>query len=209
MGVVLLVGGTDQWRSRTAALLARVALEAVGAASGAEALALAHQESPALVVLDADLPDIDGYEVCREFRDTFGQNLPIVMVSDDRNEPRDRTAALLIGADDYLPRTGDPAELLARVRRCLLRADRAGHLPVVEATESFRLTRRELNVLQLLAGGFNQSEIAGQLVISPKTVSSHVQRILAKLRVHSRAEAVALAHREGLAGDSSPRPRTR
>lgn len=177
-------------------------LETVGAASGAEALVLARQESPALVVLDADLTDVDAYEVCREFRDTFGQDLPILMVSADRNEPRDRTAALLIGADDYLPRTCDPAELLARVRRCLLRADPAGGLPLrrIEEADSFQLTRREVDVLQLLADGFNQSEIARQLVISPKTVSSHIQRILAKLRVHSRAEAVAFAHRAGLVG---------
>ena len=61
------------------------------------------------------------------------------------------------------------------------------------------LTGRELEVLRLLAGGLDQGEIARQLVISPKTVGTHIQRVLTKLGVHSRAQAVALAHEHGLA----------
>lgn len=61
-----------------------------------------------------------------------------------------------------------------------------------------QLTYREHEVLMLLAEGHNQNWIAGELVISPKTVGTHIQRLLEKLGVHSRAEAVALAHREGL-----------
>ena len=60
------------------------------------------------------------------------------------------------------------------------------------------LTPRELEVLGLLAQGLNQPAIAGRLFISPTTVGTHIQRILAKLDVHSRAEAVALAYRERL-----------
>jgi DNA-binding NarL/FixJ family response regulator len=60
------------------------------------------------------------------------------------------------------------------------------------------LTSRELEVLQLLAAGMRPKEIALELVISPKTVASHIQRVLAKLGAHSRAEAVAVAYRERL-----------
>ena len=60
------------------------------------------------------------------------------------------------------------------------------------------LTPRELEVLQLLAEGLTQPQIAGQLVISPRTVGTHIQNLLGKLDVHSRAQAVALAHRLGL-----------
>jgi DNA-binding CsgD family transcriptional regulator len=62
----------------------------------------------------------------------------------------------------------------------------------------FGLTRRELEVLELLVEGRAQDQIAEILVISPKTVATHIQRILAKLGVHSRAQAVALAARERL-----------
>ena len=60
------------------------------------------------------------------------------------------------------------------------------------------LTPRELEVLQLLAEGLTQTQIARQLVISPRTVGTHIQNLLGKLNVHSRAQAVALAHRMGL-----------
>jgi DNA-binding NarL/FixJ family response regulator len=60
------------------------------------------------------------------------------------------------------------------------------------------LTPRENEVLRLLARGLNQTQIAGMLVISPKTVAGHIQRILSKLGVHSRAHAVAVAHQQGL-----------
>jgi DNA-binding NarL/FixJ family response regulator len=61
------------------------------------------------------------------------------------------------------------------------------------------LTSREREVLRLLARGLSQADIAGTLVISPKTVGTHIQRVLAKLGVNSRAQAVALAHTQGLA----------
>jgi DNA-binding NarL/FixJ family response regulator len=61
-----------------------------------------------------------------------------------------------------------------------------------------KLTRRELQVLLLLADGFEAEQIAERLFISPKTVATHIQRVLTKLGVHSRAQAVALAHRHHL-----------
>jgi DNA-binding NarL/FixJ family response regulator len=207
-GTVLVVDADGEWRSRMAYLLARAGLATVGAASAADALALAQRERPAVVVLDVALPDVDGYELCHELRNAFGDTLPIVVVSADRNEPHDRIAALLIGADDYVAKSCDPGELIARVRRHALRTSgNAGNgrngKPADHAAdrEAFGLTRRELAVLQLLAEGLTQRDIARELFISPKTVASHIQRILGKLGVHSRAHAVALAHREGLVPD--------
>jgi DNA-binding NarL/FixJ family response regulator len=211
-GTVLVVDVDDAWRSHVASLLLRAGLATVGASSGADALACARQQRPDVVLLDVALPDIDGYVVCRELRESFGEALPIVLLSADRNDVHDRTAALLIGADDYLKKPVDPAELFARVRRHLTRARgasahpngagrTAGMTDQTGVTDKHGLTRRELDVLRLLAGGHQQQEIASRLFISPKTVSSHIQRILGKLGVHSRAQAVALAHREGLVDD--------
>jgi DNA-binding NarL/FixJ family response regulator len=155
--------------------------------NGVAALKSVRAVRPAAVLLDVNVPRLSGYEVCRSLREEHGPDLPVIFVSGERTESFDRVAGLLIGADDYLvkPFAGD--ELLARLR-CLLR--RAGRR---EASST--LTGRELQVLELLADGLDQAEIAERLVISPKTVGKHIERILAKLGAHSRAEAVGLAYR--------------
>jgi DNA-binding NarL/FixJ family response regulator len=84
-------------------------------------------------------------------------------------------------------------ELLARVRRLLTRSAEGE-----AARRSHDLTPRELEIMELLATGHSQAAIAEQLVLSEKTVATHIQHILPKLGVHSRAEAVAFAHRQGL-----------
>jgi DNA-binding NarL/FixJ family response regulator len=199
-GYVLVVDGDDAWRSFVAALLTRAGFKTVDVSSGADGLALARRERPALVLLEVALPDIDGYEVCCELRDAFGDTLPIVLTSSNRTDPHDRVAGLLLGGDDYVVKPCDPAELLARVRRHFARTGVERSAPISEpkSTASFGLTKRELQVLGRLATGLTPAEIARELWISPKTVASHLQRVLAKMRVHSRIHAIALAHEHGL-----------
>jgi two-component system response regulator BaeR len=157
------------------------------------------------VLLDVCLPGASGYEVCRELRDRFGDTLGIVFVSGERVDSIDRVSGLLLGADDYVVKPFDPDELLARVRTVVRRVARpressagTGHATGSRAADT-ELTPRELEVLELLAEGLTQAQIARQLVISPRTVGTHIQNLLGKLDVHSRAQAVALAHRTGLA----------
>ena len=191
---ILVADGDADSRALIAALLERVGYATSLATTGDEALALAESSRPRLVMLDVELPGISGYETCRELRDRFGQNLPLVFLSGTRVEPLDRIAGLMIGADDYIVKPFEPGELLARVRSLLRRSNGTngehanGHLAGLDT-----LTPREREVLDLLAAGHDQAEIARELFITPKTVATHIQRVLAKLGVHSRAQAVAMA----------------
>jgi DNA-binding response OmpR family regulator len=159
------------------------------AADGEAALAAVDAILPSLVVLDVRLPGISGYEVCSVLKRRHGDDLPVLFLSGARTEPQDRVAGLLLGADDYVVKPFAVDELLARIRNLLRRSGHAsGRLG--------RLTAREREILTCLADGLGQKEVARQLAISPRTAARHIQNILAKLDVHSRAQAVALALRE-------------
>ncbi len=160
-----------------------------------------HSERPTLVLLDISLPDISGFEVCCEIRDQLGDELPVIFVSGVRTDPADCAVGLLLGGDDYVTKPFDTNELLARVRRAIARS--RPESARLAAPRDFDLTDREFEVLRRLAQGESASDIASELVISPKTVRSHVQRILAKLGVHSRTQAVALAYQSRLLNAST------
>jgi DNA-binding NarL/FixJ family response regulator len=203
-GSILIVDDDESFRELVVLLLERAGYGAAQAASGEEALAAVNRERPAAVLLDVQLDGMSGYALCRELRDQFGEQLPIIFLSGARIEPSDRVAGLLIGADDYMTKPLDTDELVARVRRALTRSEAAGRSSNGRPTgAASRLTPRERDVLRLLAEGLGTAAIAERLYISPKTVGTHVQRILAKLHMHSRAEAVAFAYREGLVDDVS------
>jgi DNA-binding NarL/FixJ family response regulator len=197
---ILVADGDQIYRAQIQRLLARIGHEATTAETGRQALEAAHRERPALVLLEVNLAEVSGYEVCRELRETFGDELAIIFLSGDRTEPHDRVAGLLLGADDYVVKPFDEGELLARIRSLLRRSTRPnGDGGADSAQAGASLTSREREVLRLLARGLSQADIAARLVISPKTVGTHIQRVLAKLGVNSRAQAVALAHTQGLA----------
>jgi two-component system nitrate/nitrite response regulator NarL len=206
---VLVADGDRAFRSAVAALVEPAGLTAHTVATGHEALGSARACRPSVVILDVGLREMSGYETCRQLRELFGETLPILFVSAERTEPADRVAGLLLGADDYLAKPIDPDELLARIRRSATRSTaQSGHTGENEwrpprpggarPASIAALTARELEVLQLIAVGWTPREISERLVISPKTVSSHLQRILTKLDVHSRLQAVALAYEHGL-----------
>jgi two-component system, NarL family, nitrate/nitrite response regulator NarL len=197
--LILIVDGDRHSRTLMSGVLKRVGYTTYEAETGEEALAVAKGERPALVVLEVLLQGVSGYQVCRELKDEFGEALPIVFVSGTRTEPGDRVAGLLVGGDDYLVKPFDPNELLARVRRLL-------PAPLADGRTARKLTRRELEVLSLLVDGLSQSEMAEKLFISPKTVGKHIEHILAKLGVHNRAQAVALAVRDELIENHRPSP---
>ena len=192
-GPILVVDDDSGARDLVSDLLGRAGYTTTQVATGEEALAAAQADRPSLVLLDVRLPGLSGYEVLYSLRERFGDELPVVFVSGERTESFDHVAGLQLGADDYLSKPFAPDELIARLRRLL--PDSAAP---VDDTSRPALTPREEEVLRLLASGLAQGEIAKELVISPKTVASHIERILAKLGVHSRAQAVAVAHQTGL-----------
>lgn len=191
---ILVVDDDERMRALLTEVFGAAGFSTTTAASGEEALELAVSGETALVVLDVSLPGCSGYEVCRQLRETFGDAIGIVFLSGERTESLDRVAGLLLGADDYVAKPFAPDELVARVRSVL----RRGSSEVPERMS--KLTLRELQVLRLLAVGQAQGEIASELVISPKTVGTHIEHILQKLDLHSRAQAVALAYQEDLLG---------
>jgi DNA-binding NarL/FixJ family response regulator len=201
---VLVVEDDANCRALVVELLERIGCSTREASSGLEALAMVDAFPPQLVLLEVDVPLVTGYEVCYQVRAQHGSSVRIIFLSGTRVEAMDRVGGLLIGADDYIVKPFDPDELVARVR-VQLRAGERGSRRVERRAPSApaagKLTNREREVFTLLADGYNQNAIADELVISSKTVGTHIQRMLEKLGVHSRAEAVALAHNEGLLND--------
>ena len=192
----MVVDDDPALRTLVKALLEPLGYAVSEASSAAETLSFVSAERPDLIVLDVSLPGISGYEVCRRLRDDFADDVAIMFVSGERTDELDRTAGMLLGADDYIVKPFDLGEFIARVRRATYRRS-----PAPRSGRS-NLTPRELEVLKLLANGLAQKKIAQTLFITPKTVATHIQRILTKLDVHSRAEAVAYAHRNHLFGSS-------
>ena len=201
---VVVVDDAPAFRQLVATVLRQAGYRVREAGTAEEALGLAAEEQPALVLLDVVLPGLSGYELCRRLREQFGSALPIIFVSGTRTDALDSVAGLLLGADDYITKPFDTGEFVARVRRCIERAGAATNGAasgngLMEQVNG--LTPRELEVLQLLVDGLGTKAIAGRLVISDKTVATHVQRIMTKLGVHSRGAAIAHAHRGGLVAE--------
>ena len=180
-------------------VLERAGYETLEATSGEDALRIARDCSPVVVLLDIVLPRLNGYEVCHGLRKMLGDTAAIVFISGARTDPVDVASGLLVGADDYMVKPVDPDELVARVgalaRRVQgMRSDGNG------TGTAPKLTPRETEILEMLADGCSQRDMAQLLSISPKTVGLHIEHILGKLDVHSRTQAVAAAYRRNLVG---------
>jgi DNA-binding NarL/FixJ family response regulator len=203
-GRILVVDHDDASRLTAVQVAVRLGFDARPTDTADELLERLGRQRPTLAIVEVELPGpVSGLEVMRELHERFGADLPVLLVSADRVAPLDRTAGLLLGADDYLVKPIDAGELLARVRRSLGRAT-SGATPANGngngngRHDGVSLSPREQQILTLLAGGQTQAQIAGALVISSKTVATHIQHILSKLGVQSRAQAVAVAFQRGL-----------
>ncbi len=200
---ILLVDDHALVRSAVRQALAADDLEVVGEASSAEeALLLAPQLRPDLILLDVDLPGTDGIRLVRELTPRL-PDTRIVMLTVSTSR-RDLLEAVQAGAAGYLTKDLSP-EALQRAVRGLRRGDlpmsRSMAAQVVEHLASSRaasartpdggwdLSLREEQVLRLLADGLTDREIGDRLVISSRTVETHVGNLLRKLGVRNRAQA--------------------
>jgi DNA-binding NarL/FixJ family response regulator len=202
-GTILIVDHDETARNEAVRVAVRLGYE-VNAAENAELLLeRLNGEPPVLAIIAVELAGpTSGLELLRELHDRYGDTLPVILVSGKRTAPLDRIAGLMLGADDYLTKPFDPGELLARARRSLRRSGGSPANPARKpnGTHESRpgLSPREVEILTLLAEAKTQNQIAAALFISPKTVATHIQHLLSKLGVNSRAQAVAVAYRRGL-----------
>lgn len=179
------------------------------AVDGAGALELVRATQPDVVLLGLGLPDQSGAAVCERLRAEHPQTRVVILSA--RDDDAGLGGAVRAGATGYLLEDCTPDELVQAVRvvasgGSLLSPAMAGRLldefaSLVrrnEAGEATALTRRELDVLRLMAEGMGNRAIAEHLFISENTVKNHVRNVHEKLQVHSRMEAVVRAVREGL-----------
>jgi NarL family two-component system response regulator LiaR len=175
------------------------------AADGAEAVELAGRLLPDVVLMDLVMPELDGIEATRQIKAASPATKVIALTSFDDDEKV--FPAIKAGAAGYLLKDVRPAELAEAVRKAsrgeaLLAPSVAAKLMQEVAGErpaSSGLTDRELEVLRLIARGLPNKQIAQELVVSEKTVKTHVSNILAKLHLADRTQAALYAVREGLA----------
>ncbi len=197
-GTILVVDHDDTTRLSAVQVAVRLGYDVCAAENAEVLLERLDGHVPALAIVEVELPGgVSGLEVMRDLHERFGAELPVILVSAERTAALDRTAGLLLGAEDYVEKPFDVGELVARVRRSLRRATRSNGNGNGKTNGDVSLSPREREILALLAEGKTQGEIARELVISPKTVATHIQHLLGKLGVHTRAQAVAAAFRLG------------
>lgn len=205
MGIRIAVAEDQRLiRDLLVAVLARESdFQIVGEAStGRETIALAQSARPDILVLDIALPDIDGMEVARTVRKAQPK-LPILALS-IHEDPYSVREMLRAGADGYVVKSAAVGELVQAIRSVtqgrMYLSPAIARLAVGKpsAEEDASLTRREREVLALIANGRHSAAIAAKLSISVGTVEAHRRNIMTKLGLHSIAELTKYAVREGL-----------
>jgi DNA-binding NarL/FixJ family response regulator len=205
----------DQALVRTgfAMILAADGMEVVGeAADGAQAIDAVRRACPDVVLMDIRMPEIDGLEATRRIL-SGAVTPPRVIILTTYDLDRYVYAALTAGASGFLLKDVSPEHLVAAIR--LVRSGDALLAPTItrrlierfaphddQAATLHRdlstLTPRELDVLRLLAKGLSNAELAKKLQLSETTVKTHVTRILSKLNLRDRAQAIVVAYETGL-----------
>ncbi|MBE2184246.1 MAG: response regulator transcription factor [Anaerolineae bacterium] len=212
---VLIADDHTLFRDGLRALLASIPdIEVLGEAfSGREALRLAAEHQPDVILMDIQMPDLNGIEATRQILRTSPHIgiIVLTMFQDDDTV----FAAMRVGARGYVLKGADQAVLLRAMRavangESLFSPEIAARLmqffaslePASRSELFPELTEREREILSYIAVGQTNAEIAGKLVISIKTVRNHVSNIFSKLQVADRAQAAIRAREAGLGGSA-------
>jgi DNA-binding NarL/FixJ family response regulator len=191
-------------------------LEVVGeAGDGAEAVALAGELQPDVVLMDVRMPCLDGIEATRRIGGVASAAKVLMLTTFDLDEYV--IEAFRAGASGFLLKTAPRDQLVAAVRTVQAGDSLLTPVSTRKLIEQFArppedspalgsLTPRERNVLELLARGLSNAEIAAELVVEPSTVKSHVANVLAKLGCRDRIQAVVFAYESGLVRPGESRP---
>jgi DNA-binding NarL/FixJ family response regulator len=193
------------------------------ASNGLEAVALAAEHRPEVVLMDLRMPELDGVEATRQIRAAHPDTEVVVLTT--HADEASILDALRAGARGYLTKDAGLAEIARAIHAAaahqtlldpvvqsqLLAAATAGAgaaapAPVTPLTLPDDLTPREGEVLALIANGLSNQEIAKQLFVSEATVKSHINHVFAKIGARDRAQAVHYAYKHGLVGERSSSP---
>jgi DNA-binding NarL/FixJ family response regulator len=168
----------------------------VTAKNGRDALKVLEKEIPNLIICDVMMPEMDGYTFVKKVRENAQTSwLPILFLS-AKGQIQDRVAGLSKGADVYMVKPFEPDELVAQIEASLKQASRMRQVqsPDLDSAVSVQvpfdveLTPTEQRVIQLVAKGMANREIAEELSVSQRTVESHVSNMLGKTGLHNRTE---------------------
>lgn len=207
---VLVVDDNDLLRAGLVTVLeSDPGIEVVGqAASGPDAVRRCAEHAPDVVLMDVEMPGGDGITATRRLREAAPHARVLVLTMFDLDEYV--LEALRAGASGFLLKTTSPDQLIRAVRQCAAGETTVGPTVMARLVDSFvmqprpdasalgGLTARELDVLRSMALGLSNAEIAVRLYLAETTVKTHVARVLAKLGVRDRVQAVVVAHRSGL-----------
>jgi DNA-binding NarL/FixJ family response regulator len=210
---VLIVDDDDLMRAGLRGVLSSdPAIEVVGeAGDGREAAYRTRLLRPDVVLMDVRMPDLDGISATRELLATFPEARVVILTTFEQDDYI--FGALTAGASGFLLKRTRPEELIAAIHTIaagdsLLSPsvtsrviERMAGQPTLDGARDPRLaelTPRETEVLELIARGLSNGEIAAELVIGESTVKTHLKRVLAKLQVRDRVQAVIFAYESGL-----------
>ena len=178
--------------------------EVVAASNGLEALEVMRRLTPDLIICDVMMPEMDGYTFVQTLRsDRATDWIPVIFLS-ARGQTADRVRGLNTGAEAYLVKPFEPEELVAQVEATLKHTERLLQMqgapvqPVIQLDREVELTPTETKVLQYVARGMSNREIAEVMGVSQRTIESHVSNMLAKTGLHNRTELARWAIESGL-----------